>query len=282
VLLTACAAAPDPAIDDASPPGDPPIGRAPATAEGTASTERAPVPPPRTTEEPLPLEGRVIAIDPGHNGGNFAASEEISQLVDAGGFAKPCNTTGATAADGTRESSFNLAVAHELRDRLEGVGATVHLTREDDDGIGPCVDERGTVGQRVGADLVVSIHADGAAAGGRGFHVIHPRAGSVADTANVAASERLAIVVRDELVAAGLRTSNYTGQEGLVARDDLATLNLASVPVILLEAGNLRDPDDAATLLDPTWQADLAEALATAVEAYLGTDAAAIAGRSTN
>jgi N-acetylmuramoyl-L-alanine amidase len=303
LLLTACAATPEPPVGNAPPhdaspseiappSADAPTDPGPTDADASAVAEADPARPSgppaeeataggiaapghdgddvaeAPVEATLQLRDRVVAIDPGHNGGNFSAPEEISRQVEAGGFSKPCNTTGTTAADGTRESTVNLAVAQRLRDRLEAAGATVHLTRDGDDGVGPCVDERGTVGQRVGADLVVSIHADGAAVGGRGFHVIHPRPGSAA-AGPVDASERLAIVVRDALVAAGLRPSNYTGREGLVARDDLATLNLAEVPVVLLEAGNLRDPDDAAELLDPAWQAELAGALARAIEAFL-------------
>jgi N-acetylmuramoyl-L-alanine amidase len=312
LLLTACAATPispvDASLHDASPsemapssedgataptpiegdappaagadpdrPSTPPTEQ--ATAGGIAVPDRAGDVTEPPVEVTLPLRDRVVAIDPGHNGGNFSAPEQISREVEAGGFMKPCNTTGTTAANGTRESTVNLAVAQRLRGRLEAAGATVHLTREDDDGVGPCVDERGTVGQRVGADLVVSIHTDGAAAGGRGFHVIHPRSGS-ASVGPVDASQRLAVVVRDALVAAGLRTSDYTGREGLVARDDLATLNLAEVPVVLLEAGNLRDPDDAAELLDPAWQDDLASALASAIASFLGADVPTTAERS--
>ena len=47
------------------------------------------------------------------------------------------------------------------------------LTRDNDTGIGPCVDVRGRAGERAGADAVVSIHADGAAPGGHGFHVAY-------------------------------------------------------------------------------------------------------------
>jgi len=69
---------------------------------------------------PAPLEGRLIALDPGHNGANFDTPDEIA--------------------------------------------------REVDDGVGPCIDERGAFGQDVGADLMISIHADGASEDAHGFH----------------------------------------------------------------------------------------------------------------
>ena len=43
----------------------------------------------------LPLAGRVIVIDPGHQLGNSRHRAEVDQPVPAGnGQTKPCNTTG--------------------------------------------------------------------------------------------------------------------------------------------------------------------------------------------
>lgn len=219
--------------------------------------------------EPAPLTGRLIALDPGHNGGNFDAPHLINRPVDAGGFTKPCNTTGAVAADGYRESRFNLEVALALRDELEQLGAEVALTRTDDLGVGPCIDVRGRFGGEVGADLLLSIHADGAPARAHGFHVIRPGAGRAADPSVVAPSRVLAVAVRDALVDAGFRPANYVGTDGLVVREDLATLNLSPVPAVLLEAGNLGNRDEAALLRDPAVQRELAVALSGAVTRFL-------------
>ena len=62
-----------------------------------------------TTLARLPLSGKVIAIDAGHNGGNFAHSAEINQLVDAGnGVTKACDTSGTASNDGYAEYEFTL------------------------------------------------------------------------------------------------------------------------------------------------------------------------------
>jgi len=149
--------------------------------EPDSSTSEEPAP--DVTEEPAEdangevaeaLSGRVIALDPGHNGGNFDAPDEINEPVDAGTETKPCNTPGAVTEDGYRESTFNLELAEHLRGELEARGAKVAMTREDDEGVGPCIDERGTFGQEVGADVLLSIHADGADPAEHGFHVIRP------------------------------------------------------------------------------------------------------------
>ena len=41
------------------------------------------------------LNGKVILIDPGHNGGNFAAASVINRLIWNGRESETCDTTGA-------------------------------------------------------------------------------------------------------------------------------------------------------------------------------------------
>jgi N-acetylmuramoyl-L-alanine amidase len=209
--------------------------------------------------------GLVVVVDPGHNGANGAHPAEIGRLVDAGGFQKPCNTTG-TAGDGYPESRFNWETSQRLAAALEARGATVVLTRTSDDGWGPCVDERGLTAQRERAALIVSIHADGADPGASGFHVIHPATGP-AVTGDVAErSALLATAVRDRLTEAGVAPADYLGGgTGLVARTDIATLNRAGVPGVMVECGNMRNSTDLARLRSPEGQQAVADAIVLAV-----------------
>ena len=63
--------------------------------------------------------------------------------MDAGfGETKPCNTTGTSTNDGYTEPSFTWKVANYLRPMLESQGITVVMTRDSDDGVGPCVNKR--------------------------------------------------------------------------------------------------------------------------------------------
>lgn len=212
---------------------------------------------------------RVVVIDPGHNGGNSAATEEINRPVpDGNGGTKACNTVGTSTDAGYAEHAFNWTVSLAVRDLLTAQGVQVVLTRPDDSGVGPCVDERAATADQAGAAAFVSIHADGSARGDRGFHVIT----STLDPAGPdvgAASDALALAVRDGMTTV-LPPSNYIGSEGLNARDDLAGLNLNLRPAIYLECGNMRDPTDAALLSDPAGQAAIAEAVATAILTFLG------------
>jgi len=210
----------------------------------------------------------VIVVDPGHNGANGSHASEINRPVDAGGFQKACNTTG-TADGGYAEAEFTWDVALRLKSTLEAAGAKVVLTRPDNAGWGPCVDQRGLTAQRNGADLMISIHADGSGAGSHGFHVIRPGPIPGYTDGIVESSAVLATDVRDALVSQGFTPSNYTGSAGLVQRTDLGTLNRAGVPVAMVESGNMRNAADLATLRSPDGQQRLATALAVGATNFL-------------
>lgn len=215
------------------------------------------------------VAGKVIVIDPGHNGDNGAHPEIINKPVNAGGFMKECNTTGTATDSGYSESAFNFAVAIALQAKLQAMGATVILTRTDDHGVGPCIDQRGLTAQQHHADALLSIHADGAPSGGHGFHVIHPGVIAGYTDATAAPSSVFAADVRDALVAAGFTPSTYTGQKGLVTRTDLGTLNRAGVPAAMTELGNMRNAGDAALMQSASGRDRLAAALAAGLAAYL-------------
>jgi N-acetylmuramoyl-L-alanine amidase len=220
-----------------------------------------------------PLAGKVIVLDAGHQLGNHNFPEEINRLVPAGGFSKPCNTTGTATDGGYAEATFAWKVTVKLKAKLEKSGATVVLTRTSnrEDRWGPCVDVRGRAGNKKNADLKLSIHGDGSlASSAHGFHVIYPpdRAPYTDDVFK--ASKRLALVTKDALVSKGFSVANYiAGGDGLDERADLGTLNLSDVPVVMLEAGNMRDSGDAAVMTSAKGQARYARALAVAVRAFL-------------
>lgn len=241
----------------------------PAAQPTTAPTTATPISP--TTRAPSgDLPGVTVLLDPGHNGRNWAHRSEISTLVDIGNRMKECDTTGTATYGGYSESAFNLDVVLRTKVLLEQTGATVVLTRVDDAGWGPCISERAALGNEAGADVAISVHADGGPDGGRGFHVIYP-APLPGLTDDIAAdSERLALILRDTYAErTGAPTADYIGVGGLSQRDDLGGLNLSDVPKVFLEAGNMRNGADAALLSDPAFRQTIAVALAETVSSYL-------------
>lgn len=217
------------------------------------------------------LRGVVIAVDPGHNGANGAHPAQINRLVDAGGFRKACNTTGTATNDGYSEATFTWQLAGRLAAQLTALGAQVRMTRTSNSGWGPCIDARGRFGASVRAKVGLSLHADGAPAGEYGFHVIAPalRPGYTDDI--LPASQRFATDTRDVLVAAGFTPSTYIGSAGLDVRSDLGTLNLADVPTVMVECGNLRNAGDAARLRSAAGQERLAAAFTAALVRFVAS-----------
>ncbi|MFB7594414.1 N-acetylmuramoyl-L-alanine amidase [Streptomyces sp. NPDC056160] len=224
---------------------------------------------------PGSLRGKVVVIDPGHNPGNFRHTSEIDRKVNIGTNWKECDTTGTSTDSGYAEARFTLDVAHRLRTLLERQGATVKLTHDDGSpGWGPCVDERARIGNTAHADAAISIHADGSAAGNRGFHVILPAAvhDGAADTRPIAAAshdlgERVAGTFPR---ATGEPPSNYLGDgTGLVTRKDLGGLNLSTVPKVFIECGNMRDRTDASLLTSGAWRQKAAEGMSEGIVSFL-------------
>jgi N-acetylmuramoyl-L-alanine amidase len=121
------------------------------------------VPPPEAPRRVAP----VIVLDPGHGGFESGAARSAPPLI---------------------EKDFTLDVARRLRDRLEADGRRVVLTREGDTQVNQAgrdlngdgrvdVDDdlqaRVDVSNEVGADVFLSIHANGGTAGQRGLSTFY-------------------------------------------------------------------------------------------------------------
>jgi N-acetylmuramoyl-L-alanine amidase len=254
-LLAAVAAAAT-GCGTASAYADPPVAagtRAPAAAAAA----------------PLPLAGKVVGIDPGHNGRNYTDPSYLDHQVWNGREQEDCDTTGTATNGDYTEALFNFQVAGYLRADLIQDGARVVITRTTNDGIGPCVNRRAAIINASHANVAVDIHADGAPSWGRGFTVLEP----VADGPNdgvIASSARLAADVRAAmLVGTAMPVSNYDGKDGTKLRDDLAGLNLTTVPKILIEVGNMKNPADAAILTSAAFQQQVAAVLLRAIVMFL-------------
>ena len=217
-----------------------------------------------------PLAGMVVGIDPGHNGANGAHPSYINRLIWNGRERETCDTTGTQTDEGYTEAQFNFRVAMFLRTDLLRDGAQVAMTRTNNYGVGPCVTRRAQILNRSHANVAVDIHADGGPPSGRGFAVLEP----VADGPNdqvIAASEAFG---RDVQWAFSRYTkmppSTYDGRGGISYRNDLAGLNLTSVPKVLIECGNMRNATDAALLVSTAFQQSVARALEAAIIRFLG------------
>jgi N-acetylmuramoyl-L-alanine amidase len=216
-----------------------------------------------------PLAGKIVGIDPGHNGLNYTSPAFLHRKVWNGREWEGCDTTGTRTAGGYTEARFTWNVAVYLRADLIRMGARVVMTRKGLNGLGPCVDTRARILNRAHANVSVDIHADGGPRSGRGFTVLEP----VADGPNnkvIQPSKRFgrdvhAMMLRDTAI----RVSTYYGRDGYISRRDLAGLNLTTMPKVLIETGNMNNAADAALLVTPKVQRAIAAALAAAIVSFL-------------
>ncbi len=251
-----------------APPAPATVAATPATPPPpAASSAPAAIPPVAPAPDATALRGKTIVVDAGHNRNNRLHTAEIGQQVDAGnGQKKACNTTGTETNDGYTEAEFTWDVSQRLVTLLSAAGVKVVTTVKDDTPWGPCVNERARIANESGAAAVISIHGDGGPATGSGFHVLEPGLPGPIQ----AQSHRLAIAVRDAYRSGtGMNAADYIGQDGLNPRTDMAGLNLSTIPIAMLETGNMRNSANAARMKDPAFRQLTAQSLVTALNQYL-------------
>ena len=271
----AAASAPETAASAPAPPR-------PATAEAAAShpgpTRAAAEAGDTTTKSSKRINRLVIvALDPGHGG----------------------EDPGAIGPSGLREKDVALAVALQLRERLNAVpGMRAMLTRDADFFVP--LQDRVRKARRVQADLFVSIHADAfftPAARGASVFALSQGAASSAAARWMANRENLAdavgginVKVKDTSVMHALLDMSTTaqikdslrlggevlGQIGRVGRlhkasveqAGFAVLKAPDIPSILVETAFISNPDEEAKLRDERYRARLVEALCTGIKRY--------------
>ncbi len=223
----------------------------------------AAVPAPRATA--AGIAGMAVFLDPGHNAVNDASTSQ--QVPNGRDGTKQCNTSGTAADDGYPEHAFTWAVVGLIQGSLNQMSVRTQLSRDNDSSAGPCVNQRAALANAMHPDAIVSIHADGGPPSGRGFHVNYssPPLNDVQATSAI----QLAHAMRDALVAAGYTPSTYIGSDGLYGRADLAGLNFAEYPAVLVELGNMKNADEAAQMESADGRAKYAAAVTQGITAYL-------------
>jgi N-acetylmuramoyl-L-alanine amidase len=216
---------------------------------------------------PVSIAGMIVFLDPGHNGANDAS---LTKQVPTGrGGTKDCQTSGTTTNDGYPEHSFNWETVLRIRQELTALGVRTAMSRGDDTNVAACVDQRADMANALKPDAIVSIHADGGPATGRGFHVNY--SSPPLNQVQAGPSVQFAQIMRDQMQASGLVPATYIGQGGLYPRADLTGLNLAQYPSVLVECGNMKNPADAALLESPEGRQKYADAVVKGIAGFLGS-----------
>jgi N-acetylmuramoyl-L-alanine amidase len=216
------------------------------------------------------IAGMRVFLDPGHNGVEDPPNRRVP---DGRGGTNACAGTGTATNDGYPEHSFNWDVVLRIRDALTQMGVRTELSRDNDNASAPCNDQRAAMANAMRPDAIVSIHADNAPPSGRGFHVNY--SSPPLNDAQAGPAVQLATIMRDSLVASGVQKCTYKGSGGLYGRADLAVLNLAQYPAILVELGNMKNGDEAAQMESADGRAKYAAAVTQGIVKYLSGKAPA-------
>ena len=245
-LLGGAGCADDGKVGAAAQPTLRPSQRAVAAASGSPARPPTPSPSdsPNASARPRtpPLAGDVIAVDPGHNGGNATHPDSINQLVNVITEKKACDTTGAETDAGYPEHAFNFDVAIRAgqaaaKGRREGRADPAQRYRG-----GPVRHPAGghrKPGTRRRGDLDSRRRR---ARRRTGFEVIEPGLVPGYTDKIIGPSRRLGLDIRNEYHAiTGEPYSDYVGAAGLDVRTDLGGLNLSKVPKVFIECANMRN-----------------------------------------
>lgn len=217
-----------------------------------------------------PIAGMIVFLDPGHNGANDASLTR--QVSNGRGGTKDCQTSGTATDSGYAEHTFNWDTVLRIRAALNQLGVRTAMSRGNDDAVGPCIDERAAMANSLQPNAVVSIHADGGPPTGRGFHILYSN--PPLNAAQAGPSVQFARIMRDQLAASGIPPSTYIGSGGLNPRADIAGLNLAQYPSILVELGNMKNPVDSTLMESAEGRQKYAEAVVRGVVGFLQTQPA--------
>ena len=227
-----------------------------------------------TLAEQLGLKVRRVIVDPGHGG----------------------HDTGTIGADGTKEKDVALAIAKKLRTVLTEQGLEVVLTRETDRFVR--LEERTRLANVGRGDLFISVHCNSLpqrhirgietytlnlasdryairlaarenATSEKGMSDLQFLLADLATRANTEESARLATQVQSGLVSA-LRSKDAKIRD-LGTKEALFYVLLGTkMPAILVETGFLSNPEEEKRLGSPGYQEDVARAIASGVEGFLG------------
>lgn len=210
-------------------------------------------------EKNLPLEGKVICVDPGHEVTNLREQEPINPYSSETKEAFVGGTTGKNQT----EEQLNLSVGLKLQALLEKQGATVVMTRTTHESDMTSY-KRAKLANEKQADLCIRIHADGSTDSSvHGMSMLVPYGEQLASQAIVEPS-RLA----GECVLTAAIKATGAKNNGIVQRSDLTGFNFAEVPTILIEMGFMSNPEEDALMETQSYQDQLTQGVCDGIIAY--------------
>ncbi len=205
---------------------------------------------------------KVIVINPGHQAVQDKEKEpmgpdstELKNRVSSG-------TRG--VATGIYEYVFNLEISLKLRDELVKAGYDVIMTRTTHE-VSISNRERALLANEAGADLFISIHANGSEDRSKqGIMTIYPSKDNPYVSELSDEFMKLSTVLHDEMIKATGAPS-----AGVKAMDNMVTLNWSEVPATFVELGYMSNEEEDLLLNTPEYQDKLVLGMVSGIKKYL-------------
>jgi N-acetylmuramoyl-L-alanine amidase len=216
--------------------------------------------------EKLPLEGRYIGVNPGHQS---HLDSRLEALSPEKGSPKRARVSGGTRGSVTKVPEYkqNLAIALKLRDKLEGMGARVLMARSVND-VKISNAERARMMNGAGVAVYLSLHCNGNhSKKASGLETLVP-AGRGNQTGAVLQESRkfAAFMQAEEIKATGAK------DDGFSYRKDLSSLNWPMIPTCLIEMGYMTNAAEDRLLNTPAYQSKLVDGMANAFVLYFQSE----------
>lgn len=217
----------------------------------------------------LPLSGKIICIDPGHQ--PKMVWEKVP-IAPGESFLMPDYSIGTRGVKSeTYEYSISFQVAQKLERLLRSLGGDVVLTRELNEQAVSNI-RRAEIANEAIADVAVRLHCDGIEDPTiHGLSVLYPGDKYLKDSEILNNSLMLS-----ESVLKSTVSSTNAKNRGLSKRNDLIVFNYSKVPTTLIEMGFLTNPNEDMLLNSEEYQNQLANGIAQGIVDYFkGHEAAA-------
>ena len=236
---------PQPAADGA--------GAVPADASGRAAEAQAEV----------PWNGHTVAIDAGHQAKPNAEKEPIGPGSETMKAKMPQGGVGAVS--GVKEYELTLTLAKKLEKELKARGYHTVMIRTGHD-VNLSNSQRSAMANDSEAEIFIRLHANSMenssvyGALGMCMTAQNPYNAELHDQ-----SYRLAKSIIDNICA-----QTGTKNRGVQEVDNSGEINWSQIPVAVVEAGFLSNPDEDRWLQDESYQDKLVAGIAAAVDSYFG------------
>lgn len=205
---------------------------------------------------PLPLEGYIIGIDPGHQSKGNSEQEPISPGSNKTKKKVSSGTQGRFT--GVPEYQVNLDVALLLRDLLVEQGATVVMTRETND-VNISNIERAQYFNEYETDYALRLHCNGSEDKTvHGAFMLVPTENPYLEDCDLAAD----LLINSYCEATGAKNL------GITKRSDQTGFNWSERMVINIEMGHMTNREEDEKLSNPEYQKKMAQGLCNGILEY--------------